>query len=205
MKMRILAAGLIAASALYSCTEKTAETTSTDSLGVAASYKIATEGSVVRWEGNNSGVAVYSHFGNINLIEGALDLKGTTITGGSFVVDMKSITPMDSAYSAEHPKEHLIGHLSNKDFFLVDSFPTAKFVIKSVEGNVATGDLTVRGTTNEEKVTDIAVDTTGGVVTATGKLVFNRQKYGVAWKNPAKDMILADDVKLDIKLVGNKQ
>ncbi|MFN8415504.1 MAG: YceI family protein [Cytophagaceae bacterium] len=203
MKMRILALGMLAVAALYSCTEKPAETTE-GSDTTATSYVVSSEGSNVRWEGNMTGLKVYGHYGDLKVKEGSIDLKGLAVSGGSFVVDMKSINPTDSGYNAEHPKEYLIGHLSNKDFFLVDSFPTASFIIKKVEGNVATGDLTIRGVTNEEKVTDIAVDTTGGVLTATGKLVFDRQKYGVAWA-AAKDMLLANDIKLDIKVIGNKQ
>jgi polyisoprenoid-binding protein YceI len=203
MKMRILALGMLAVAALYSCTDKAVESTESSDT-TATSYVVSTEGSNIRWEGNMTGLKVYGHYGDLKVKEGSIDLKGLAVSGGSFVVDMKSINPTDSGYSAEHPKEDLVVHLSNKDFFLVDSFPTASFVIKKVEGNVATGDLTIRGVTNEEKVTDIAVDTTGGVLTATGKLVFDRQKYGVAW-TAAKDMLLADDIKLDIKIIGNKQ
>jgi len=147
---------------------------------------------------------MYSHNGLINLSEGSLSLSDGKLAGGSFVVDLKTINPLDSGYSAEHPKEGLIGHLAAPDFFASDSFPTAKFVVKSVEGTTAIGDLTVRGVTNEEKVTDIVLTTDETSATASGKLVFNRQKYGVAYKSTMKDMVLSDDIELAISLVGKK-
>jgi polyisoprenoid-binding protein YceI len=65
------------------------------------------------------------------------------------------------------------------------------------------GDLTIRGTTNTEQVTDIVItENADGTVTATGKLTFDRQKYGVAWKHFLKDAILADNIDLEISLNG---
>ena len=42
-----------------------------------------------------------------------------------------------------------------------------------------------------------------GVVTALGKLVFNRQKYGVAWVHFMKDMILSDDISIKVNLLAS--
>ncbi|HRF79635.1 MAG TPA: YceI family protein, partial [Flavobacteriales bacterium] len=124
------------------------------------------------------------HHGTINMTEGSFSVKGGAVSGGKFVVDMKSIAPLDSAYAADNAKQGtrgmLVGHLSSADFFAVDSFPTATFEITSVEGATATGKLTLRGKTSDEKVTDIVVTEENGVAKATGKLSFDRQKYGVA-------------------------
>jgi polyisoprenoid-binding protein YceI len=205
MKLTTIVFGIAATAALFSCGDKNTEKTATDTTAAEVSYTVDPAASSIRWEGNMTGVKVYNHFGSINLKEGSFSVKGTSLVTGSFVVDMKSINPTDSNYSAEHPKEHLVGHLGNNDFFLVDSFPTATFVIKSVEGNTATGDFTLKGITNSEKVTDIVIDTTGGMVKATGKLEFDRQKYKAAFKMAVKDMVLADAIKLDISLVGAKK
>ena len=71
-----------------------------------------------------------------------------------------------------------------------------------VNDNVATGMLTVRGKTHEEKVTDILITENGDMVTASGNLVFDRQKYGVAWSSGAKDMVLNDNIELSIEMSG---
>ena len=99
----------------------------------------------------------------------------------------------------------LLGHLASPDFFAVDSFPTATFEIAAVEGNTATGKLTVRGKSNDEKVTDIVITEENGVAKASGKLSFDRQKYNVKWKAPMKDVVLNDAIELTVELTGNAQ
>jgi polyisoprenoid-binding protein YceI len=52
-------------------------------------------------------------------------------------------------------------------------------------------------------VTDIVItENADGTVTASGKLTFDRQKYGVAWKHFMKDAILSDNIDLEISLNG---
>ncbi|HWZ22801.1 MAG TPA: YceI family protein [Cytophagaceae bacterium] len=205
MKLRNLFIALTAtaAVAMYSCgpSEKPVETVKTDSIPVT--YNVIADSSTVNWKGTM--VGVYSHSGTIKLTEGSLTLTGGKFSAGSFTVDMKSITPLDSNYNEkDHKKEFLVGHLSAPDFFAADSFPTAKFVVKSVEGSTAIGDLTVRGKTNEEKVTDIVITSDSSSVSATGKLVFDRQKYGVAYKPTVKDMVLSNDIEITVALKGKK-
>jgi len=201
MKIKLLLSSAVLAALMFACNSgKTTEATAVDSLGTEATYTVDTAASSVLWEGQM--LKMHKHFGTLKISEGSFTVKGLQVTGGSFTANMKSIVPTDSGYNAEHPKEYLVGHLSGADFFAVDTFPTATFVIKSVSGNSAIGDLTLRGKTNSETVTDIVVDTVGGVK-ATGKLVLNRQKYNVAYK-AAKDMVLSDDIKLDVTLVGKK-
>jgi polyisoprenoid-binding protein YceI len=203
MKLKSLFIALAASVALYSCSpsEKPAETTAVDSTATAT-YSVLTDSSTVSWRGNM--VGMYSHYGTVKLASGSLTTTGGKLSGGTFTIDLKTINPLDSGYSKEHPREGLIGHLAAPDFFASDSFPTATFVIKSVEGTTATGDLTLRGKTNEEKVTDIVLTTTDSTVFASGKLIFNRQKYGVAYKATMKDMVLSDDIEITVALTGKK-
>jgi polyisoprenoid-binding protein YceI len=179
-----------------------------DSLAVEAAkektYVVDVATSNVRWQGNMTGLKSYSHFGTIGLNGGSFMVKGGTLTGGSFEVNMTAMNPMDEGYSAEHPKEGLIGHLSSPDFFDAKTFPTASFKITAVNGNSAMGELTVRGKTNTETITDIAVSEEAGMARAKGKLVFDRQKYGVAYV-AMKDMLLADNIELTVELTGKAQ
>jgi polyisoprenoid-binding protein YceI len=203
MKISNLFLAFVASATLFSCSpsEKPKETTALDSTA-SVSYTVVTDSSTVNWKGTM--VGLYSHYGTVKLAEGSLVLTGGKLTGGSFTVDLKSINPLDSGYSKEHKREDLIGHLGAPDFFATDSFPSATFIVKSVEGTTATGDLTVRGKTNEEKVTDLVVSTGDSTVSITGKLVFNRQKYGVAYKATMKDMVLSDDIEITVALKGKK-
>lgn len=46
------------------------------------------------------------------------------------------------------------------------------------------------------------MSTDGDSMKATGKLTFDRQKYGVAWSSGAKDMVLNDNIELEIIIAG---
>jgi polyisoprenoid-binding protein YceI len=156
--------------------------------------------SKVMWSGEVFGV--YTHNGTVDVIDGMLKMKGDQITGGNFSVDLTTMKATDDNYNPEEgkSKEKLIGHLSSADFFMVDSFPKSTFEITSVDAakNTLTGNLTIRGVTNEETVENVMVDTEAG--TASGKLVFDRKKYDVAFTHPAEDVVIADDVELEVKL-----
>ena len=83
------------------------------------------------------------HEGTINLASGSLVSDGKTVTGGDFVIDMKSIVATDIT-DAEYNKK-FIGHITTGDFFEVEKFPTASFKITKVVGANITGDLTLHG------------------------------------------------------------
>ena len=157
--------------------------------------------SFVHWKGTL--VGVYSHEGNVKLEKGFLEMENGEVVGGEFIVDMSSIQPTDENYNAEEGKtpEKLVGHLSSGEFFAIEDHPTATFVVKSAnrETKEITGDLTIRGNTHEEKVTNVVFNDGS----ATGTLVFDRQKYDVSWK-AMKDMVLEDDIELEINLVAQK-
>ena len=66
-----------------------------------------------------------------------------------------------------------------------------------------TGNLTVRGVTNMEVLQNVSIDSATGTITAA--LTFDRQKYGVAWASPMKDMVLSNDIVLNIELKAKAQ
>ena len=171
--------------------------------GEPTTMMVDTENSRVAWEGTMLGV--YSHEGTIELEEGSLEVLGDDIVGGEFVVDMSTMTATDENYNPEEgkTKEKLIGHLSSDDFFNVEEYPTAKFVVTSydAENNTVTGDLTIRGNTHEETVENASFDPSTG--TATGTLTFDRTKYEVNFQAQGQDMVLSDDIELQIELSAN--
>ncbi|MFT5566145.1 MAG: polyisoprenoid-binding protein YceI, partial [Glaciecola sp.] len=144
------------------------------------------------------------HEGTINVKSGSVFVENGTLESGSFVVDLSTIAPTDNGYNVAEGKtpEALVGHLSSADFFDVANYPTASFEITSVSGSNATGNLTIRGKTNVETVTDIAVKQGDDMMKMSGKLTFDRKKYGVAFDHPVKEMVLNDEITLNIKLVA---
>ncbi len=215
MKAVTLSVTALAALFLVACGPNEAEVAaakekaSADSLAALAAtetiYMVNADASAINWKGTMLGIK--SHYGTVNLTEGKLAVKGGRVMAGGFNVDLSSMAPLDTNYapdgSKQGTKSMLIGHLRSADFFDVANFPNASFEITSVGENTATGNLTLRGKTNEEKVTDIVVTEDNGTVKASGKLSFDRQKYGVAWSSGSKDAILNDNIELEIALTGN--
>lgn len=179
--------------------ETTNEVVATET--VTKSYTIDTEKSVVSWKG--SMIGVYAHEGDLKFTEGSLETENGTITSGEFTVDMNTmVTTDDDALYEMAPREKLIGHLKAPDFFDTEQFPNGSFKIKAVEGDVITGDLTLKGITKESKVNVVTITETDGNISATGTLVFNRQDYGITYKNTMNDMVLSDDIELTINIEG---
>lgn len=182
-------------------TEAETEVSAEDLLGdeaPAAGTEMAVDAanSSVEWTG--SVVGGYSHTGTINISEGVISMENDMLSGGSFTIDMKTIAPTDENYGEGHTKEDFVGHLGTDDFFSVDANPTATFIITGVDMDASTisGDLTIKGVTNAETLTDVVLDKETG--TATGNLVFNRQTYGVSYVSTMKDMVISDDISLKI-------
>lgn len=201
--LSVLALTLIIASCKNA--EKKEETTSTEqNTNVLAdgTYKIDVANSTVNWKGEMLGL--YSHSGLISIKEGTIEVKDGKIAGGNIVIDMNTITPTDSAYGKDNPKEKLVAHLSSNEFFNTSSFPTASFKITGYENDAVKGELTVRDKTNPETIKEVVITPAENGMKASAKLIFNRQNYGVSFKMPVKDKVLSDDIQLDINLTATK-
>lgn len=210
-KNTLIIAALSVSAALASCSGEStnAEVAKSDApletRGEVVSWTVDAEQSTIKWTGGTAGAAVYAHFGNIDVKSGALMTEGKSIKGGAFVVDMTTVTPKDNGYNEENTAAKLVGHLATADFFNVEAYPESSFKITSVKGDKIMGNLTIRGNTNPEtiEVSNMTMNEDGSM-TATGTLVFDRQKYDVAWKHFLKDTVLSDDIKLEITLVAKQ-
>lgn len=116
---------------------------------VVKTTAINTEKSTIDWIGKK---VLGQHNGKVNIQSGSIFTKDNVLTGGSFVIDMKSITSEDLK-DADYNKK-LIGHLNSADFFNVAEFPTATLKITKVlkltnkpNEYTVTADLTIKGIT----------------------------------------------------------
>jgi len=185
-----------------SSSEENAEAPKATETAVEATFSVDSESSEVAWKGEVAGV--YGHNGVINVQSGSLTVTDGSITGGEIVIDMTSIQPLDTASyeaSGKTPQD-LVDHLTTGDFFLVDEFPTATFVVKSHEANQLVGDLTIRGNTNEETVELSSLEISEEGLVGAGTLVFDRQKYEVSWAHYIQDYILSDDIQIDLSITA---
>jgi len=126
------------------------------------------------------------HNGGITVKSGDVILKDGNLTGGTFVMDMTSISCADLEGEWN---QKLVGHLKSDDFFSVEKNPTSTFTITKVAalagdkaGNTHTisGKMTIKGITNEISF-PAKVGVTADAITAKGKAVLDRTKWDIKY------------------------
>jgi len=182
----------------------------------AASYTIDAAASSVRWEGAKITETV--HYGLVSIAEGSLSVIDGTPDAGSFTIDMNSITNQDLADAEYNAK--LIGHLKSADFFMTETFPTAKFEISSVAASTEagsthtfTGNLTIKDVTKSVSF-PANVQVTDNALTATATIIINRNEWGIVWggslteqgiKDYLQNNLIKDEISFQVNLKANKQ
>ncbi|MGJ3233854.1 YceI family protein [Marivirga sp.] len=167
--------------------------------------KVDTNSSQIAWVGKK---VTGQHNGTVDIKEGALEMEDGQVMGGSFVIDMTTIDVLD--LEGEY-KGKLMGHLRSDDFFSVEKYPTAKFVITSIDKSEATdathfvaGDLTIKGITN--KITFPAnVTIENGKANAKASFALDRTKWEVRYGSGSffdglGDKMIYDDFELTVNL-----
>lgn len=158
------------------------------------------------WHGHK--IVGSSHTGTIDLKDGWITIKGNSITGGEFTVDMTSIN--DSDLKDEKMRERLVGHLKSDDFFGVEKYPVSKLVItgssKTSDGKILVrGSLTIKEATHPVEFT-ATESVSGGVVTWSADITFDRSLYDVRFGSGKffsnlGDNAIVDEITLNVKLV----
>lgn len=181
----------------------------------AATYTVVTEGDEVKWEGFKT-FTDGKHTGAIQVTEGELHTEAGNVVGGSFVIDMKSITNDDLPEEGDYNKEKLIGHLHSADFFDVENHPTATFTITKIEAategegtHTVSGNLNMRGT--EKNISFPATITVQDdmVTLTTPEFVIDRTEWNVMYgsknlESVAKDNLIDNNIKLMVDLKASK-
>lgn len=169
----------------------------------AVTLAVDTKASKINWLAKK---VTGQHEGTINLASGSLVANGMKVTGGEFVIDMKSIVCTDIT-DAEYNKK-FIGHITTGDFFEVEKFPTSTFKITKVDAGNITGNLTMKGIT--KLITFPAkVSMVGGKATATASIPVDRTDFGVKYNSKKffdtiGDKAIDDVFNLNIALVAGK-
>jgi len=168
--------------------------------------------STLNWQGKKvSG----EHVGNVKIAKGVLNVEANKLVGGTFDIDMTSITNTDLTDASYNAK--LIGHMKSDDFFAVEKYPTSTFKITKVEpiagakagepNYTVTGDLTIKGITNSISF-PATVKIAGNKAEAAAKFDVDRTKwdikYGSGLIGTAADKIIYDNFTMDLKLVAGK-
>lgn len=165
----------------------------------AQSKKVDAAASSINWVGKK---VTGQHNGTVNLKDGTLVFKGAKLVGGTFTVDMTSLTATD--LSGEYQGK-LNGHLKSEDFFGTEKFATSTLVFKTISTKakdvyVVTADLTIKGKTNPVSF-DIAVKGN----TASTKFNVDRTKYDIKYGSGSffdnlGDKAISDEFELAVAL-----
>lgn len=171
-------------------------------------YNVDISASNIIWKGYK---VTGEHTGTVKLKAGNLQFAGSTLSGGSFEVDINSITcaDLEGEWAAK-----LVGHLKSDDFFGAAKYPVARFVITRVipqdtKGNYKiVGNLTIKETTKEIKFF-VNLTEKNGMVTATGQIKIDRSEFDVRYGSGSffdnlGDKTIYDEFDLNISLVAKK-
>jgi polyisoprenoid-binding protein YceI len=153
----------------------------------ARTYNVETSKSEVKW---NAKKVTGEHYGDITLKSGQMQVDKNKVTGGTFVIDMTSLTVEDIKDAGSNGK--LVGHLKSDDFFSVDKHPSATFTITEVSpiakaaagqpNHNVKGNLTIKGITNPVSFPAI-ITVKDGIATAKADVTVDRTKYDIRYRS----------------------
>ncbi|MBB6610609.1 YceI family protein [Pontibacter sp. Tf4] len=212
-KHYLVLSGLALSTLLFTAPASAGNTTTnpvTKTAAAATTLPVNTEASTMKWNAKKVGG---EHYGTIKLANGALQVKGTKLTGGSFTIDMNTIVVEDITRADSNKR--LTDHLKSDDFFSVEKHPAATFTItkatllkvKTGENYSITGNLTIKGITHP--ITFPATVTINGKsATAAATIEVDRTKYDIKYRSglvgTAADKIIYDNFTIDLKLTAGE-
>ena len=190
------------------------EETTTTEMVKATQFVVDPATSVVNWEGSKK--IGGGHTGTIPVTQGQLMVAEGRLVGGKFSLDIRELKNTD--LDEDSGRDKLVGHLKSGDFFDVEKFPMAEFVITNVQPQTdgtdgvthnITGNLTLKG--QSRSVTLPATVSMDGnqFKASTPKFTIDRKEWGMDYGSGslagiAQDNIINDEVGLELMIVANK-
>ena len=149
----------------------------------------------INWQGK-AAYSSYSPEGTLELLSGKLTLRDGIVDTLNIVIDMRSL---------EQENQQLRDHLRDADFFDVERFPVATFImtepLTQQSGEVLlVGNLTIKGRTKIERIKANISQGQHGIVLQFEHLM-DRTQYGVNFNSPSffenlKDQAIDDQFSL---------
>ncbi len=177
-------------------------------------FTVDTTESKIRFTGNGVGK---NHPGTFRLSSGNVAIANNTITGGQFVINIKS---MEMEEEGEMITGKLRPHLLNGDFFDADRFGTAKFEITKVEPYKANGtdtsivdgaNFSISGNlTLKEDTKNITfpakIDLDNNTLKAKGNFNIDRTQWKMNYGNDKTlgDKFISETVNIELNLEAKK-
>ena len=141
------------------------------------------------------------HYGTVLLKDGILKFDNDILTGGTFIVDMTSLSVDDQKGMK---KKFLTKHLKSDDFFDIKNHTTSSLtftnVLKAENTYQITANLTIKGITKPISFEMNIVDNK-----ATAKLKINRTHYNIRYRSTSffqdlKNKAIHDEFDLEVTL-----
>ena len=165
-------------------------------------YKSDVSESKVEWVGYK---AAGQHNGVIEIKEGSLVVDNDMVVSGNFMIDMNSIKILDT------DNKKLLKHLRSGDFFDVEKFQTAAFVISNSstigDKTIVKGNITIKGITEAiEFPAIIFKNDNGQLILESETFKIDRTKFNITYKsktvfNKLKDKFIYDEFDMKVKVV----
>jgi polyisoprenoid-binding protein YceI len=105
--------------------------------------------------------------------------------------------------------EKLEEHLRSDDFFSIETYPEARFVIKNVSAGMVTGDLTVKSITKTITFPAKIVSESDARIVADASIILNRANWDIRYGSGSffedlGDSLIDDKVGITLHLVATK-
>lgn len=180
-------------------------------------YTVDTELSTLRWAGQKPLIEGYVNSGSISIDEGEI-LVADGSARGQFKIDMNTLSVF-STPTKEGKESLLETHLKGDRWFAVEEFPVSEFVITNVAPRAdsestfmydITGQLTMKGVTNELLFPATIFLNKKGLLEARADLEFDRTLWGITASSDSffdnlADNAVDDMVTLSFELIAHRQ
>ncbi|GAB3936136.1 YceI family protein [Mucilaginibacter myungsuensis] len=128
--------------------------------------------SKVTWTGHAE-TGAYDPTGSIDMKTAKVSMNGDQLTGATIVMDMNTV---------RHENNDLQEHLKKADFFDTRKYPEAVFKLTAVNGNQATGKLTIKGISQGLSF-PFTLQKEAGRITIQAKIKVDRTKFGIKYNS----------------------
>lgn len=178
-------------------------------------FPVDPEASFIHWTGRN---LFNFHTGSLGLGDGFVKLEGGKLKAAEFTIEMNSLGCSD--LTDQTMNRMLIDHLRSDDFFKVDEYPAATFVLTSataISGATAglpnhhiKGDLTLRGITKPIGFDALVAEKEEGIYVAQAVFEIDRTEWDSIYGSGRffarlGQHVVNDKVHLHLKVVTRAQ
>lgn len=216
-KLNYLLGLVLVTSFLLSCNSsgnraKTGEAKDVNGAEAEQTYIVNPSTSVIEWTGSKP---TGKHHGTINISKGNILITNNTFVGGEFTIDMSTIANTD--IEKDEDRDRLVGHLKSADFFDIEKYPYAAFVITEVEPITGNNEFNYRITGNltmKEKTASVAFPARvsvkeNSVEAVSQNFTIDRSVWNVQYASKKffknlRDDFISDDIALKVTINANE-